>query len=268
MQVYTNMAWPEDPYRTGQQLYSRPVPRLAAFTIAPPAGLARAMATSVAIVYLPLHRTQAMTVTGRTLAFGFRAASIADEAEAGDLAALADLDLLQARRHAAILAGYLLPDELGELRALLAGSALRGLSAVQQEWHGRHTPARGKAQMIDCRSDLPGNPSLEHARQRAFLMTSSAYPPEGPGKPAGPGLAVTLTVERALSIALVCARHLDRYRWEGTLDTGAILAAAAWDCLPQPGAGRPGEALSNAAAASRAQPGQSAATGNLHDHHE
>jgi hypothetical protein len=36
-------------------------------------------------------------------------------------------------------------------------------------------------------------------------------------------------VERALAIALVCARHLGRYRWDGTLHTGPVIAAAAWD---------------------------------------
>ena len=35
MHVYTNMAWPDDPYRTGQQLYRRPAPRLAAFATWP-----------------------------------------------------------------------------------------------------------------------------------------------------------------------------------------------------------------------------------------
>jgi hypothetical protein len=239
MQTYTNLAWPEDPYRTGQLLYARPAPLLTAFTAGPPAGPARALTTSVAIVYLPLHRTQAVTVTEQTVMFGFRAASITGEAEAADLAALGDLDLLQARRHAAILAGYMLPDEL---RALPAGGPLRGLSAVQQEWPSRAAQARGKARIFDCRADLPGNPSLEHARQRACLTTSPSDPSEAPGNSADPGPSVTLTVERALSIALVCARHLGRYRWEGTLDTGAILTAAAWDCLPQPDAGRLGEA--------------------------
>lgn len=41
-------------------------------------------------------------------------------------------------------------------------------------------------------------------------------------------------VERALVIALVCARHQGRYEWAGILRTGPVLAAATWDCLPQP----------------------------------
>ncbi len=89
MEIYTNMAWPGDPYRTGQQLYPRPAPRLAAFTVESAQARGSMLATSAAIVYLPLHRTQPVTVTGPTLAFGFRAASITSEAEAGVLAQLA-----------------------------------------------------------------------------------------------------------------------------------------------------------------------------------
>ena len=57
MQIYTNMAWPDDPYRTGQQLYPRPAPRLAAFTVESSRARGSPTITSAAIVYLPLHRT-------------------------------------------------------------------------------------------------------------------------------------------------------------------------------------------------------------------
>ena len=143
MRTYTNMAWPEDPYRTGQQLYPRPAPRLASFATGPPPAYRAQAARSAAIVYLPLHRTKTLTVTGQTLTFGFRAASITGEAEAGALAALADLDLLQARRHAAILTGCMLGSELTGLQ-MAAGATLRGLAAVQAEWSSRRMSARGR----------------------------------------------------------------------------------------------------------------------------
>jgi hypothetical protein len=46
-------------------------------------------------------------------------------------------------------------------------------------------------------------------------------------------------VERALMIALVCARHLGRYEWAGTVRIAPVLAAVTWDCLPQPTTGVP-----------------------------
>lgn len=219
MEIYTNMTWPDDPYRTGQRLYARPAPRLAAFALAlPPAGCP----AFSAVVYLPLHRTRTMTVTRQTLAFGFRAVGITGKSEAGALAAAADLDLLQARRHAAILAGCMLPGALTELQKL-TGVRLRGLPAVRDEWAARHASAWGRARMFDCSADLPGQPSLDEACEHARLVPSRGTRP-----------AVARTVEQALITALVCARHLGRYSWDGTLHIGEIMTASTWDCLPQP----------------------------------
>ena len=32
-------------------------------------------------------------------------------------------------------------------------------------------------------------------------------------------------------MALICARHLGRYNWDGTLDIEEIMTASTWDCL-------------------------------------
>ena len=230
MQIYTNMAWPDDPYRTGQQLYPRPAPLLAAFTVESSRTRGSPMTTSAAIVYLPLHRTRPVTVTGQTLTFGFRAASITGEAETGALAGLADLDLIQARRHAAILTGCMLSRTLAELQRR-AGTTLRGLSAVQEEWARRHAPAQGRAAMFDCPFDLPGQPFLEDACQRACLTAGPGYLPAGLDETAAARMLAALMVERALIMALVCAGHLGRYSWAGTLDVADIMAASTWDCF-------------------------------------
>ena len=231
MQIYTNMAWPDDPYRTGQQLYPRPSPRLAAFTAESSRARGSPTITSAAIVHLPLHRTRPVTVTRQTLTFGFRAASITGDAETGALAGIAELDLSQARRHAAILTGSMLSRALAELQ-LLAGITLRGLSAVQEEWASRHAPARGRAAMFDCPGDLPGQPFLEDACQRACLTARLGCLPAGLDDTAAAEMLAALMVERALIMALVCARHLGRYSWDGTLDTADVMAASTWDCLP------------------------------------
>ena len=73
---YSNMTWPDDPYRTGQQLHRRPAPRLAAFTVGP-RSYSQPEAVSAAVVYLPLHRTRVMRVSEAILTFGFRAVSAA-----------------------------------------------------------------------------------------------------------------------------------------------------------------------------------------------
>lgn len=227
MRTYTNMTWPDDPYRTGQQLYRRPVPRLAAFTAGRAAAGGRPAAAAVAIVYLPLHRTRTLTVTEQTLTFGFRAASTGDAAEMPGLAAIADLDLMQARRHAAILAGHRLADDLAVLWQADDVAVWRGLAAVEREWANRGEAA-GRAAMFDCQLDLPGSPSLEQACQQAGIIGPHGSPP-GEDRSAG-----HQAVERGLMIALLCARHQGRYDWAGTLCTGQVMAAATWDCLPRP----------------------------------
>ena len=234
MRTWTNLTWPDDPYRTGQQLYRRAGGRLAAFTTWPSLIGGQQVPATTAVVYLPLHRTRTVTVTGQTLTFGFRAVGAGDPAEVPAVAAVADLDLLQARRHAAVLAGYHLGKDLAALLGAAGVTGCRGLAAVAGDWADRSL-APGRAALFDCDLDLPGGLPLGRACQQAGIspMTTVGTRDEG-WDPA------TLAVERALAFARLCARHQGRYEWDGTLDTGAVMAASAWDCLPWPEAGTPG----------------------------
>jgi hypothetical protein len=234
MQTWTNLAWPDDPYRTGQQLYRKPGGRLAAFTTWPAVIGGQQLPVATAIVYLPLYRNRAVTVTGQTLAFGFRAASAASPAEVPIMAVIADLDLMQARRHAAVLTGYHLDRDLAALQQADGVTECRGLAAVAGDWADR-VPAPGRAAMFDCDLDLPGGLPLGRACQQAGI---NPMPASGAGNESC--YRATLAVERALAIALLCARHQGRYEWAGTIDTKTVMTASAWDCLPWPQAGAPG----------------------------
>jgi hypothetical protein len=232
MHAWTNLAWPDDPYRTGQQLYRRPGGRLASFTAWPPATGDQQAPATAAIVYLPLHRSRPVPVTGQTLAFGFRAASATDPADVPAVAAVADLDLMQARRHAAVLTGHQLGKDLAALQRADGAAARRGLAAVAGDWASR-SPAAGQAALFDCDLDLPGGLPLGQACQQAGITPMPAA-----GVADEDWHPATLAVARALAIALLCARHQGRYEWAGTLDTRALMAASTWDCLPwsEPGA--------------------------------
>jgi hypothetical protein len=235
MLTWTNMTRPGDPYRTGQQLYRRPSPQLAAFTVTTPTEPGSSMPVTYAVVYLPLHRTRAVTVTEETVAFGFWATSIEDGNEMHDLAAAADLDLMQARRHAAILAGHALLTEISAL-GTAGTAALRGLAAVGSAWADRAGSVRGMAVMIDIAEDLPGVRGLAGACEQARILSCTGGPCScWQGEQAGLEPEAGPAVGRTLAIALVCARYLDRYDWDGTLDIRRIMAAHAWDCVPQPG---------------------------------
>lgn len=140
----------------------------------------------------------------------------------------ADLDLLQARRHAAVLAGHRMAAGLAALASLSGEQMPRGVRGVEREWRQRRPSDGSRAAMVDCALDLPGNPSLAQACQRARI--DGGCPADERALVAGE-LAAALTVERALCIALVCARYLDRYTWDATLRTDEIVAASAWDCF-------------------------------------
>jgi hypothetical protein len=234
MRTWTNLAWPDDPYRTGQQLYRKPGSRLAAFTTWPAVIGGQQVPATTAIVYLPLHRSRPVTVTGQTLAFGFRAASASGPAEVPAVAAVADLDLMQARRHAVVLTGYHLDKDLAALQRADGVTKCRGLAAVAGDWDHRG-PAPGRAALFDCDLDLPGGLPLGQACQQAGISPMTTV---GTGNESW--YQATLAVERALAIALLCARHEGRYEWTGTLDTKTVMTASAWDCLPWPQAGAPG----------------------------
>jgi hypothetical protein len=237
MRTWTNMNWPDDPYGTGQQLYRRRSHMLAAFAVRRAASGCQPTATAAAVVYLPLHKTMMLAVTEQTLAFGFRAASIGDAAEAPSLAAMADLDLLQARRHAAVLAGHLLLADLTALRRGAGSAPMRGLAAVEKAWADRQTPRRGMAMMIDAAADLPAAPGLGEACHQARIAFAAGRC--WPARAADSELIAAQAVERALVIALICARHLGRYEWDSALSSGAIMTAQAWDCFPELAPGSP-----------------------------
>ena len=240
MRTYTNLAWPDDPYRASQQLYRRPSPMLAAFAVVPPGQSAATAPAAIAVAYLPLHRTRAITVTEGTLTFGFRAASTADGNRICRVAGVADLDLMQARRHARFLAGHALAADLHALREAAPGQVNRGLAAVESGWADRRQRARGTAAMIDLCDD--GNDLAAISRQAGIMaspasVASSSASGDAAGLRTSEHLAAA-AAERALTIALACARGLGQYRWEGTAPHRAHHGRCDVGPFPDRGVGR------------------------------
>jgi len=237
MHTFTNLVWPDDPYRASQQLYRRPPPMLAAFTVLPrPAGAADVPA-AVAMAYLPLHRTRVLDVSEGTISFGFRAAAADDSDCLAGLVAVADLDLMQARRHALILAGHDLAAELRILREAAPGLVTRGLAGVEAGWAERSAPRRGAAVLSDTSADLGADHDMTALCRDAGIDGPQARlaGPDARRQPGSGELAGALAAaaaERALLIALACARGTGRYLWSGHLSTSRIMAAAAWDLFP------------------------------------
>jgi hypothetical protein len=237
MRTFTNLAWPDDPYRASQQLYRRPSPMLAAFAVITVPGDAVMVSAAMAVAYLPLHRTRVVEVSEATVSFGFRAAAAADSNGIAQLVTLADLDLMQARRHAVVLAGHDLPAELRSLREAAPGLVTRGLAGVEAGWASRDVRRRGTAVLSDTSADLGGARDIPALCRDTGIDRSPACQ-AGPDTARQPGSGeqaeslAAAAAERALVIALACARATGRYSWTGHLSTGRIMTDTAWDLFP------------------------------------
>lgn len=179
---------------------------------------------SATTVYLRVPRRggAAYDVREDTLSIGFRATVLQDELEVPNLIALLDRALTRTRRHAAILAGHGIGDELARIVAL-SPRTLRGAVGVRDAWAGRSTRERGIALMVDTSAEAstvaaeldPDVGSL-HVTCRC---TSCA-----------PSLA-RVALARCLAIGLTAAAHTGRYRWERRFDTSDAIDRAGWDVL-------------------------------------
>ncbi|MER5644105.1 hypothetical protein [Streptosporangium sp. NPDC002524] len=256
MRTFTNLIRPDDPYRVGRHLFRKQPPLLAGFAAIWVDDGERAVPVSAAMVYLRLHRIQEKVLDPERFDFGFRSVATIDADETGKLVEVADLDLLQARQHAAVLAGHSFLDDLYGLSAAAAIPA-RGVRAVEEALKDSAARRRGMAQIVDTAlGDDPASPDLRVACMRSGVTLESAW--RGLSLPfvindqhargqEGDETAVewlaAAAVEKALAVALVAGRMANRCTWPGKAHIGGALEKVAWDgfpsLLPAPGSDQP-----------------------------
>jgi len=257
MPAYTNMAWPEDPYGTGQ-LWRQEPSLLAGFAVCWAAGAEPAIPVSYAVVYLRLHRTRPVELTGG-VSFGFRAVMAITEGDVPELVRLLDLDALRARRLAKVVAGCRLGRDLRDLGVFASGDAGRGIGGLGAAWDDPEGGNPGLARVLDIAGEdvQPGCDMAAAAAGAgidsstvtiAFELQRTIDETAGMARqpPAGDSLATqaeggmvrsarwlaACSTERALICAVTAGRMLGRHVWEGSLDIGAVMAANTWDCYP------------------------------------
>jgi len=271
MASYTNMAWPEDPYGTGQ-LWRREPHLLAGLAVCWTGEAGQAVPVCYAVAYLRLHRTRPVDLTSG-VSFGFRTVVAAAGDEVRDLVRMFDLDVLRARRLAKVVAGCSLARDLHAFDALAVGDVGRGIRGLAAVWGADDGDNPGLARVFDIAD--------EHAQSQGDLAVASArvgvsastvrwaFAPQhtidamagiARGQRAGENAACenpvgrepdmirsvdwlgACSTERALVCAITAGRMLDRHIWEGPPDIGKAMAVNAWDCFrsldfdqPQPG---------------------------------
>ncbi len=124
---------------------------------------------------------------------------------------------MQARRHAAVLAGHRLPADLhlppeahSSHGCTRAGGGGGGLGRTP------HSPAGHRNDVRLPLTTCPAPGDLVQASRYAGIAPVADCSQQ---QPTDMELIAALAVERALVIALVCARHQGRYEWAGTLGT-------------------------------------------------
>ncbi|MDQ7905970.1 hypothetical protein RB614_15770 [Phytohabitans sp. ZYX-F-186] len=224
MRDYTNLQWPEAPFGAEQRPFGQHHDMLAAFAVDWTSLDAGLLPVAAATVYLRVRRHGTAAQAGeQSLSIGFRATVIEEPAEAPHLLTLTDRALTRARRHAVILAGHHLDNDLTCMGAL-STTPLRGAAGVLAAWANRTVKERGVALMIDTAAE---------ARTTGVELDMPLDPvPES--VPDCPGCAARLArcvLARCLAVGLTAAVHAGRYRWEGTFHVGDAIDRAAWDLL-------------------------------------
>jgi hypothetical protein len=232
MRTATNMAWPDDPYGTGQ-LWRKEPRLLAGFAVASLTDGPQVYPVSYAATYLRLHRTQAVDLTPG-INFGFRAVSIDTNAELSPLLQVFDMDVMRARRLAKIVAGWRLAEDLAVMRTHSVQQVGRGIQGLVESWSDRGHSNLALAQMCDVAYDQPvAAADLATVAISYGIDISAVREVCEPPDRLSMSLAAWSTI-RALICALIAGRALSRFTWQGSLDIGVAVAANAGDCLTSP----------------------------------
>jgi hypothetical protein len=222
---FTNLQWPEAPFGAEQRPFGKHSDMLAAFVIDwawPFEG--SPLPVAAATVYLRVRRHgTAYDISTDSLSIGFRTTVIDDRSEVPELLAVVDRALTRARRHAAIMAGHRLGDDLARVTGLSA-VPLRGAVGVGAAWMDRAVKERGVALMID--TDAEAKPTGV-----ALDMACDPSPAPLPDRAGCAALVARVALARCVAVGLVAAAHAGRYRWEGAFRVGDAVDRAAWDVL-------------------------------------
>lgn len=229
MRDYTNLQWPEAPFGAEQRPFGHHRDMLAAFALVwTTRADAGPLPVAAATVYLGIRRHgTAYEVGEESLSIGFRATVVEDSAEIPHLLTLTDRALTRARRHAAILAGRHLGDDLTRMAAL-SPVPLRGAAGVLAAWANRAAKQRGLALMVDTAAEAG-----DSGADLDMPLDPVPYPvPDCPACAAG---TARYALGRCLAIGLTAAVHAGRYRWEGAFRVTDAIDRAAWDVLATDG---------------------------------
>lgn len=242
MRSTTNLAWPTEPFGTGQRPFGKDQPMLAALAIEWQGYVLRPVWGCA--VYLTVRSTRTLTLDGFSPSFGYEVLTLEPGDEPAMLVERMDELLVASRRQAKFLAGHHLAPDLDRLAGFATTRRFPGVDGVRQLWSNRAEKGRGMAKMVDTAHDFdpPGPVALTAACGRANLTaTVLADPDSAPGR-SDPAVLVRQALTRTLAVGLIAARSTGRYDWSSPVDVDELVTAAAWDQLDALGKNPPSDA--------------------------
>ena len=253
---YTNMAWPDDPYGTGQLWRKEPL-LLAGFAIRWVDQPGRPAPVCYAVAYLRLSRAGPVDLNSGAH-FGFRAVVAAAASGTGELVRLLDLDAMRARRLAKVVAGGGLIRDLRAIEPFTTMDTRRGIRSLAGAIETAGPLPAGFAELFDV-LDHTGGSSRDLSEASASVGISvpatgswlasqqainvigdrirqmATSPDTAARNAAAEHITERLAADatgRAVLCALIAGQILGRCTWEDTLDLGAVMAENSWDQFP------------------------------------
>lgn len=231
MRSFTNLSAPDGPYRPESRPRGTREHVLTAVAVdwSYSPQLQMAVVASVSVVHLRMRPAATLGAGRRPVSIGFHTTAVEDDSEGQDLIAHLDKVLAGARRHATVLAGHDLADDLAQVMKLTS-DRLPGVHDAYEAWIGRDVTGHGVPWMVDTCHHVPDDDRLE---LDVCLDPLTIIQDDRPGHVRAAVVGVR-SLSRCVAIGLVAAVHTGQFSWDGGFLAQAAVADAAWEVFEMP----------------------------------
>ena len=229
MRNFVSHTWPLSPLGEARGTHSRSATLAAVAIDWAHTADRQLLPLACAVVYLPTSPAKPAVLASKPVNLGFRVSVLDQPGDPHEVAAQMDMidrELINARTHAAVLAGH---DLERDLRALpdLALRPVAGIRELHQAWTERGVSNPDLARLIDIRHDVTTTNCDAATGPRLTVTTDPVLGSLFPTTTPDVEETAFRVVCRCVAVALAAAWPLDLYRWDGVVDVKRVTRLAA-----------------------------------------